>query len=367
VPLPGNNSPVVWGRRVFLSGADKTRREVYCFDADGGDLLWQREVPGTPQSTAKPPKIIKDTGYAAPTTATDGRRIFAIFANGDLAGFKFDGELAWARSLGMPDNVYGHASSLAMFENLLLVQFDQGGRKDQKSKLLALDAASGETVWQVVREVPNSWASPIVLEHEGRAQLITCADPWVIAYNPRDAAEIWRVSCLRQDVGPSPVYADGILYVVNEWPQLTAIRPDGQGDVTDTHVLWFGEDGLPNVASPLATKQFVFLLSGDTLTCYDAKQGGMLWEEYDAFADATFVSSPSLVGERVYLFGEREEEDAEGERVVTARAWIVEPRRDGCEIIGSADLDEGCVTSPAFQDGRFYLRGRKHLFCIGKS
>ncbi len=85
VPLPGNNSPVVWGKHVFLSGADQRRREVYCFDAERGKLLWQQVVPGTPQSTAQTPKVNEDTGYAASTTATDGLRIFAIFANGDLA------------------------------------------------------------------------------------------------------------------------------------------------------------------------------------------------------------------------------------------------------------------------------------------
>ena len=155
VPLPGNNSPVVWGNRVFLSGADQQRREVYCFDADSGKLLWQQEVPGTPQSTARPPKVNEDTGYAAPTTATDGRRVFAIFANGDVAAFDFAGKLVWAKSLGLPENNYGHASSLAMYENLLLVQFDQGTTRTPKSKLLALDSATGKTVWEVAARCPT--------------------------------------------------------------------------------------------------------------------------------------------------------------------------------------------------------------------
>ena len=118
VPLPGNNSPVVWGKRVFLSGADKHRREVYCFDADSGKLVWRQNVPGTPQSTAKPPEVTDDTGYAAPTTATDGRRVFAIFANGDLAAFDVSGKPAWAKSLGIPENSYGHASSLDHLQEL---------------------------------------------------------------------------------------------------------------------------------------------------------------------------------------------------------------------------------------------------------
>lgn len=352
VPLPGNNSPVVWGKRVFLSGADQRRREVYCFDADSGKLLWQQAAPGTPQSTARPPKVNDETGYAAPTTATDGRRIFAIFANGDLAAFDFAGKLAWAKSLGMPENAYGHASSLTTHKNLLLVQFDQGTSRRPKSKLLAFDLASGKIVWQVDRPVPNSWSSPIVIHGADRDQVITTAEPWVIAYNAADGAELWRAKCLRTDIGPSPVFADGRVFVAQDNCELSAIRADGHGDVTATGVLWKGEDGLPDTCSPLATKDFVFLLTSvGTLTCYDAVKGDMLWaEEFDV----EFSSSPSLVGNRVYLIAK------------TGKAWIVEPSREKCKRIGLADLGEECVASPAFQDGRIYLRGKTHLFCLGK-
>jgi len=364
VPLPGNNSPVVWGDRVFLSGADKQQRQVFCFDVQTGKLLWQKDAPSTPQSSAKPPKVMKSTGYAAPTTTTDGRRVFAVFANGDVAAFEFDGKPAWGRSLGIPKNSYGHASSLTMFDNLVLVQFDQASKKDRKSTFLALSAADGKTIWRVGRDVPNSWTSPIVVRHAGREQLITSADPWVIAYNPADGAELWRAKCMRQDVGPSPTFAGGVVYVANEYPCLAAIRADGQGDVTETHILWEGEDGLPDTCSPLATEKYVFVLASyGTLTCYDAKQGELLWEQD---FDAVFTSSPSLVGDRIYLFGEVEEEDEEGNELTTCTTWIVETGREGCKIVGTGELDEGCVTSPAFQDGRIYIRGKKHLFCIAK-
>ena len=352
VPMPGNNSPVVWGKRVFLSGADKSRREVYCFDADSGKLLWQQAVPGTPQSIARPPRVNEETGYAASTTTTDGRRVFAIFANGDLAAFDFSGKLAWSKSLGLPENSYGHASSLAMHQNLLLVQLDQGSSRKPKSKLLAFHSATGKIVWQVDRPVPNSWASPIVIHPGGGDQVVTAADPWVIAYNPVDGAEIWRVKCLQTDIGPSPTFADGKVFVANDNSELTAIRADGRGDVTETHVLWKGEDGLPDTSSPLATKEFVLLLTSyGTLTCYDALKGDMLWvEEFDV----DFSASPSLAGNRVYLISK------------TGKTWIIEPGREKCKRLGEADLGEECVTSPALLDGRIYLRGKTHLFCLGK-
>jgi outer membrane protein assembly factor BamB len=350
VPLPGNNSPVVWGKHVFLSGADPRRREVYCFDAEHGKLLWQQAAPSTPQSAA-PPKVNEDTGYAASTTATDGRYLFAVFANGDLAAWDFSGKLAWSKSLGVLENSYGHASSLVTYKDRLLVQLDQGSARAQKSKLLAFEAATGKIIWQVARAVPNSWSTPIVIRQGGADQVITAADPWVIANNPADGSEIWRAKCLKTDIGPSPVFADGKVFAANDNCNLVAIRADGHGDVTAS-VLWKGEDGLPDTCSPLATKEFVLLLTSfGTLTCYDAAKGDMLWAE-DFSTD--FSASPSLVGNHVYLIGRK------------GKAWIVEPTRKKCNRLGEADLGEDCVTTPAFQDGRIYLRGKTNLFCLGK-
>lgn len=352
VPLPGNNSPIVWGDRVFLSGADEQKRQVFCFDAKSGAMLWQKDAPSTPQSTAETPEVSNDTGYAAPTMATDGRRVYAMFANGDLAALDFTGKVAWSRSFGIPSSSYGHAASLLTYERLLLVLLDQGSERDGLSRLIALDSATGKPVWETRREVPNSWTSPVVIQVQGKPQIVTAASPWVIAYNPTDGKEIWRAKCLKQDVGPSPTFADGIVYAVNESPGLAAIRSDGQGDVTKTHILWKGEDGLPDTASPLATAQFVFLLtSTGTLTCYDAKTGDVLWiQDFDA----SFNSSPTLVEGKIFLFGKE------------GKGWVVEPSASEGKIVAESDLGEECVTSPAIQPGRLYIRGGEHLFCIGK-
>ena len=363
VPLAGNNSPVVWGDRVFLCGADEQHRQVFCFDADSGELLWEKELPGTPASTAKVPDVMADTGLAAPTMATDGRRVYAMFANGDVGAFDFSGKLAWSKSLGMPKNVYGHGASLAIYRDRLLIQFDQGEKKEGLSALLAINGASGETVWSIPRKVSNSWPTPIVIDVAGRRQIITGADPWVIAYDAVDGAEIWRAKCLEADVGPSPVYADGIVYTVNEYPVLSAIKADGSGDVTETHVLWTGEDGLPDCASPLATAKYTILVDAyGYVTCYDAKAGDLLWE-YE-LEDAAVVSSPSLVGNQMYVFANE------------GQSWVIDieakkPADDAenaaeFRTVATGNLGEGCVTSPAFQDGRIYIRGKEHLFCIGK-
>jgi outer membrane protein assembly factor BamB len=354
VPLPGNSSPVVWEDRVFLTGADEQTREVFCFDAHSGDLLWRQPVPGTAESTAEVPKLMEATGYAAPTAATDGRRVYAIFANGDLGAFDFQGRLRWARSLGIPKNAYGHASSLALFQDRLIVQLDQGIRDEKLSRLLALDTATGDTVWEVMREVPNSWSSPIVIHVDGQPQIITATDPWVIANSPADGSEIWRANYLRGDIGPSPVFAGGMVFAANEFPGLVAIRADGRGDVTETHVAWEADLGAPDTASPLATDELVFLLASyGILTCYDARQGGdPLWE---AEFDCSFVSSPTLIGDLVFLFGN------EGE------VYILRATADEGRVVAENHLGEPCVTSPAVVNGRILIRGKEHLICIGQN
>ncbi len=350
VPVEGNSSPVVWNDRIFLTGATDRVRQVFCFDTSG-KLLWQKDMPATPAAAAKPPEVIGDTGYASCTPATDGQRVYAMFAIGDVAAFDFSGKLVWVRSLGIPKNSYGHATSLAMVRNLLLVQFDQATAKEGKSKLLALDTATGNTVWETPRPVPNSWSTPTVIEWKGQEQIVTGGDPWAIAYQPADGKEIWRVKCLAQDVAASPVFVDGVAYIGNANAKMSAIRVDGKGDVTESHTLWTAEDGLPDTCSPLATSQYVLLLtSSGTLTGYDAKSGKKLWEKD---FDSGFNASPTLVGKNVYLLGDE------------GKAWIVEPAASECKTIAEANLGERCAASPAFLDGRIYIRGKEHLYCVG--
>jgi len=352
VPLPGRNSPVVWGDAIFLTGATETKREVYCFDARSGRLRWQRPVETPEGKAAPPPEVEKATGYAAPTAAADGRRVAAIFANGDVAAFDFEGKPLWTRSLGVPKNSYGHAASLAMYRNMVLVPYDQGRPEDRKSRLIALNAATGKTLWEALRPVSDSWATPIVIDGGGKARVVTAADPWVIAYNPLTGAEVWRAKCLRGDVAPSPVFAGGVVYAVNTGADLVAIRADGQGDVTKSRILWRSPDNLPDVVSPLAGGGLVWtLLMYGTLTCYDARDGRIVYE-HDL--DAAFWSSPSLVGDSIYLTSEK------------GVTFLVSATREFKEL-GRSELGENVYASPAFLDGRIYIRGEKHLFAIGNA
>jgi outer membrane protein assembly factor BamB len=350
--LPGENSPVLWGNRIFMTGADKKKREVYCFDTQTGSLVWRKGIRTPAGENLPPPQLLEDTGFAAPTAVTDGQRVFAIFANADIACLDFDGREVWAINVGPLNNTYGHGTSLVMWRNLLIVMLDQGEMADiSKSRMIALDTATGRTVWQKPRPVPKSWATPIVIDTGKGEQLITCGAPWVIAYDPGSGEEIWRAKCMGGDVAPSPIYAGGLVIAVMEGQKLVAIRPDGKGDVTGTHIAWMADENLPDLACPVSDGNLVWIVSSPgVVTCYDANSGKKVYEEE---TDEAYKSSPSLVGGLLYLTTEK------------GMTLIVKAGRK-YELVSKCPLGEHVSASMVFQDGRIYLRGKRSLYCIGK-
>jgi outer membrane protein assembly factor BamB len=181
VPKHGMSSPVVWGKRVFLTGADDSSRQIYCFDADSGKLLWQHDVDGLPgfPSGSKLPRVLDETGFASPTATTNGEYVAAIFSTGELVCMNMNGERVWAKHLGVPANHYGHASSLMSHKKLLFVQYDQ----KSNGKLLAFDLASGKPAWEATRDA-ISWSSPILIENRQRMELVLMSSKAVESYDP---------------------------------------------------------------------------------------------------------------------------------------------------------------------------------------
>lgn len=353
VPITGPNSPILWGNRLFLTGATAKKREIYCYDALTGKLLWQKPVETTAGSAGEPPTVMEDSGgYAPATAATDGRRVYAIFANGDVGAVDFQGNPVWTVNLGKPDNSYGHSTSLEFYQNRLIIQYDQGAAKDAKSKVLALDTLNGQIVWQSPpRPVPNSWSTPILITAGQRDQIITCANPWVISYDPAKGSELWRAQTMYGEVTPSPIFANGLVLTAIEGEKLSAIKPDGAGDVTKTHVAWTAEDGLPEICSPLSDGKFVYLLtSSGLMTCYDIQTGK---KKYEHDIELSFKSSPGLAGDRIYLFSDK------------GVAIQVQAGPEFKELTRS-EMGQEILSSPAFADGRLYIRAKQHLFCIGK-
>jgi outer membrane protein assembly factor BamB len=341
IPHAGFNSPIIWEKRIFLSGADRRTQIVYCVDADTGEILWQTELNNIPGSPERRPNVTEDTGYAASTMTTDGQRVFALFATGDVACLGFEGNRIWAKNLGMPDNHYGHASSLITYRDLVIIQFDQntGGR------LLALKTTSGDVVYDQPREVEISWASPILVNTGSRSELILNSNPFVMSHDPQTGQELWRVRCMQGEIGPSPAYADGMVYVVNDYARLAAIR---LGETPE--VAWEYIDDLSEVSSPLATNDLVIMAASyGAVTCFDKKTGERLWIQ--DFKEG-FYSSPVLVGDSVYLMD------------YSGVIYVFKAERE-YRLISQHELGEKAVTIPAFMHNRIYIRGEKSLFCIG--
>ncbi|TWT81491.1 outer membrane biogenesis protein BamB [Planctomycetes bacterium CA13] len=337
VPLPGNNSPIVWRDRIFMSGADETRQAVFCFDANTGKQLWIKDV----ETSVERPKVNEDAGLAAPTMASDGTRVFAIFATGDLVAFDFDGNLVWKKNLGLPNNPYGMGSSLISDGQRLFIQYDH--RETQK--VIALECHSGKPVWQKARE-HISWSSPALIRAAKGLQLILNDEKNVTAYDPVTGKQLWQIECLGGEVAPSPAFnGKDILVVANEYAQATAIKLTGESPT----IMWHYDDYLPEIASPLAAGGLVFIpTSYGDVACLDQTTGKELWVQH---FDVDLRSSPIQVGDRVYLV------DSQG--VV----HIFNVARNYREI-ATIEMGEPVDATPAFTGGRIYIRGEKTLYCI---
>lgn len=348
-PALAPSSPVVWSNRIFFTGGDAAKREVFCHDAATGQLLWQRAVENVPGSPATQPAIPKETTFAASTGATDGRRIFAIFGNGDLAALSFDGAPVWSKNLGVPKNPYGYATSLGLWPGKLLVQLDQAAGAPGGSKLLCLDAATGRALWERARQTEATWATPTVIEAAGKTQVITLGLPHVVSYALADGNELWRADVLEGEITPSPVFAGGLVLAVSPSIHLVALRPDGAGDVTKSHLAWSVEDNQPDVTSPVASGELAFTVtSSGTLTCFDLKDGSKQWEHE---LEMEVQASPSLVGNRVFVLGTK------------GVAVTVDAARQFQEVSRSA-LPDHFLASPAFAGGKMFLRGATNLWCV---
>lgn len=342
IPLPGFSSPIIWNGKIYFSGADESTREVFCIDSESGKLLWQKATGKIPGSPAELPEVNDDTGYAAATMATDGVRVFAIFANGDLIAHDLDGNKVWAKYMGTPDNTYGHSSSLRVFEDTLMIQFDQ----EEKGFLTGLDVATGKEKWKTPREFGTSWSSPALINTGDQTELVLAADPAVVSYDPKTGKELWRVDCLeRAEVAPTPIYSNGILYVSADYAKLSAI------DVKTQKVIWESEDLMPGVSTPIVVGDY--LISGLTdggIACHHAKTGEELWLED---TDNGFYASPIVADGTVYLMD---------------MAGIMHIFKPGPEYVSIAmpELGEDVTSTAAVNGSSLYLRGTKNLYRIGK-
>jgi outer membrane protein assembly factor BamB len=332
---------VIWGDKLFISGADEAARIVACYNRNTGQLLWEKEVTGIQGSPSTMPRVTDDTGLAAPTMAVDGNRVYAIFATGDVIAFDLEGNKVWGRNLGVPNNHYGHASSLMVWGNKLIVQYDTSTR----GRMLALNTASGEILWDVERPVHVTWSSPILIEVDGKIQVVTTADPYVSGHDLETGAEVWKTEALMGEVGASAAYGEGLVFATNEYARLVAIDPKAPGSF-----VWENDEYLSEASSPVIYNGLLFTATSyGVLVCYDAKTGEKVWEK--EYGDG-FYSSPMVAEGNLYIID------------LAGVTHIVKADRTGT-VVGDPELGEGGFAVPVFGDGVVYLRGDQHLYCIG--
>ena len=341
IPKHGYNSPVITGRNVFITGADNSARELYCFDVWTGELKWTVKADGISGSPRTMPKVNADTGLAASTVATNGTEVAAIFATGDVICADMEGKRLWAKNIGLPDNHYGYASSLLMFGNTLIIQY----QNNSNAKILALNAKNGNQVWSKSPKDKIAWSSPIIATLGGKSALVVMGNPAIAAYNPGNGAELWRVDCMTGEVGSSPASAGGVVYGASEYSKCIAI--DGATGET----LWEASDYLPECSSLAATKDLVFCATSYGMVCaYDAKTGEVK-KEHDL--TTPFYSSPVVVDGKVYLFSN------------SGKVYIF--KSSTFDLITSFETGEKTFATPAFTDGMMVVRTDKSLYCVKKN
>jgi outer membrane protein assembly factor BamB len=341
IPLPGFNSPIVWGEKIFLTGSDKNSAKVFCINKNNGKLLWTTSANNIPGEPAKAPETSDDTGLAAPTAATNGEIVAAIFGTGNLVCLDMDGKTLWAKNIGIPENHYGHSSSLIIHNDKIFVQYDHF-----KSKSLMAFDKKGNKLWETKRNVALSWASPVLAVFDGVTQIILSSDPAVISYDVNSGKELWSVNCMSAEVGPSVGVNSKFVFAANEFAKLVAIKPG-----VNASIIWSDNEYLPEVSSPLATEEYLFIATSyGAIACYDTNNGQKLWEHEFDFG---FYSSPILVGNKVYLI------DQKGiARIFKADKVFT--------LIDESPLGEPVTSTPAFAGGKIFIRGEKHLYCISE-
>ena len=350
IPGTGHSSPIVWEDRIFLTSClePTQQRVLLCLERASGQILWQQTVLQSPLEHKH-----KLNSFASGTPATDGHQVYVTFLDRQqmaVAAYDFDGRQQWLVRPGAFSSVHGYCSCPVLFENLVIVNGDHDG----DSYIVALDRSSGSTVWKIPREhKTRSYSTPLVRQIDGRVQMILSGSKQVASYDPRTGRRHWVIEGPTDQFVASVVYNGELVFMTCGYPErhILAIRPDGSGDVTDTHIVWRTTENCAYVPSPIVVGEYFLVVSDDGIaSCYEAATGRRLWRQrLEGGHSASLVAADGLV----FFLSDR------GETTVVRPG----PR---FERVASNPLGEACSASPAISGGQLYLRGEQHLFCIGQ-
>jgi outer membrane protein assembly factor BamB len=345
LPGRGLSAPVVARGRVYLTactGPDQERLHVLCLDEATGKKLWERQFRATGTTLCH-----HKTNMAAPTPATDGEHVYALFATQDLACLDARGNLVWFRSLTADyptvGNNVGMASSPVLWKGLVLVAVENAG----ESFAVAIDRRTGQNRWRVPRPRGINWVTPLVLERDGRAEAVFQSGGEVSGYDAATGAKRWSYPARGLSTIPSPVSARGVLFVPGG--RFLALRPGGKGETPQR--LWQSNKLPTGYASPVHYEGRVYAVSArGVVNCADAATGKPLWSER---LEGEFAASPLAADGKLYVVSE------DGTTTVLRAGG--KP-----EVLGTNALGETVLASPVAANGALYLRSDRHLYCIAE-
>jgi outer membrane protein assembly factor BamB len=352
LPGFGHASPIVWGERIFTVAAltDTQERVLHCLDRKSGSILWQQTV----LKAALEPKQ-GENSYASSTPATDGQKVYVAFQEDKqmaVAAYDFSGKQLWLVHPASFASPHGFSCSPVLFKDKLIL--DNDNRSD--SCLLALSRADGKTLWKTEQENRTlGYSTPLIRELPGGTQMIHGGDKSIGGYDPETGARQWIIDGPSDEFVASPVYSEraGLIFVCSSYParHVLAIKPGGRGNITATHIAWRTMEGAPYVSSPIIEGDYLLASANNgPLYCYEAATGKILWHE----PMSRHHASPVSVNGLVYFLDDK---------------GVMNIVRPGPQFVRVAqnELGEATYASPAVSDGQIFLRGAKHLFCIGPS
>lgn len=358
--LPGNgwSSPVLKGDRLYLTtavstkaGEQPTTLRLLCLDATSADILWDTEVSQMAADVTAHPK--NSHASATPVIADD--RIYVHFACHGTAALDLQGNVIWSEKIDYEPQ-HGTGSSPVLFDDLLIMNCD--GAEDPF--VIALDATSGETRWKTQRpdiaKMKFSFSTPLIIDVDGRPQLISPASDLVAAYDPQTGEQLWMVRYPeRWSVVPRPVYGGGLVLISTGYvgpAELLAIRPTGSGDVTETHVAWRAKKFVPHNPSPVIHRGNVYMVSDKGIaTCRDLQSGKLHWRER---LKGDYSASPIVAEDRIYVLSEN--------GLCTVFRTSTE-----FELLARNDLHERSLASLTPTDGALLIRTIEGLYRIEES
>ncbi len=365
LPGPGGSSPVVVGRRVFVTaytgyGLDKEnpgqqsnlRRVLVCLDRDTGQVLWTREVPANGEEVNYQ-DFITEHGYATHTPTSDGERVFAFFGTCGVRAFDLDGKPAWSAELGSGANYWGSAASPIVVGDLLVIN-----AAIECERLVALDRRTGLERWRSQR-IFSSWSTPVLAQAPGdKPELVLNVKDRMLGFDPASGEQLWTFTTRQAFGAPSPIAHEGRIYSYVSHPNaLVAMRPGGQGDVTKTHLIWKAERIGSSVTSPVLYQGRLYGIDRQGIVgCVDAATGKVLYRQRLQAENAKFYASPVAADGKIY-FVSREH----GVYVVAAgpKFSVLAVNRFGADT-------SVCNATPAIHDGQLLLRSNRFLYCLGK-